>query len=163
MLTTVTSCAVIGLDGEKISIEVDVSRGYPKFIVVGLPDKSVDESRQRIPTSIKNSGFEYPFSRKIVVNLAPADLRKEGACYDLPIAIGILISSEQVKADLSKSVFIGELALDGSLRPTRGILPVALWSKDQGYEKIYLPESNAKEASVVKGIDIIPVPNLFRL
>ena len=163
MLTTVTSCAVVGLDGEPITIEVDVSRGYPTFIVVGLPDKSVDESRQRIPTAVRNSGFEYPFSKKIIVNLAPADLRKEGASYDLPIAVGILAATEQIFCDLSKSVFIGELALDGSVRSTRGILPIALWARDSGYESIYIPKANAYEASVVQGINIMPVNSLNEL
>jgi len=163
MLTTVISCAVVGLDGEKITIEVDVSRGYPRFIVVGLPDKSVDESRQRIPTAVRNSGFEYPFSKKIVVNLAPADLKKEGAYYDLPIAVGILVASEQIESDLSKSVFIGELALDGALRPARGVLPITLWARDSGYSNLYVPRDNAQEAVVVEGVNIIPVDNLTQL
>jgi len=163
MLTTVTSCAVVGLDGEPITIEVDVSSGYPGFIVVGLADKTVDESKHRIPTSIRNSGFYYPFSKKVVVNLAPADLRKEGASYDLPIAVGILASTEQIFSDLSNSIFIGELALDGKLRPTRGILPITLWARDSGYSNIYIPESNIKEASVVDGINIIPVKTLSEI
>jgi magnesium chelatase family protein len=157
------SCAVIGLDGKAITIEVDVSSGYPTFIVVGLPDKSVDESRQRIPTAIRNSGFDYPFSKKIVVNLAPADLKKEGASYDLPIAIGILVSSEHIIGSLEGTVFIGELALDGSLRPTKGILPVALWARDAGYSQVFVPHSNAAEASVVSGINIVPVETLAQL
>ncbi|OIO48554.1 MAG: magnesium chelatase [Parcubacteria group bacterium CG_4_9_14_0_2_um_filter_41_8] len=163
MLTTVFSCAVIGLDGERISIEVDVSNGYPGLIIVGLPDKTVDESRQRIPTSVRNSGFEYPFSKKIVVNLAPADLRKEGASFDLPIAVGILATTMQVNSDLSKSIFIGELALDGSLRHGRGILPVALWARDNKYLNLYIPKSNAHEAGVIDGINIIPVQTLKEL
>ncbi len=164
MLTRVTSCAVVGLDGKRITIEVDVSRGYPTFVVVGLPDKSVDESRQRIPAAIRNSGFEYPFSKKIVVNLAPASLKKEGACYDLPIAVGILVSSGSLKPELlRKDVFVGELSLDGKVRPVRGILPIALWARDVGSSKIYVPRFNAKEAAVVEGIQIIPIDNLAQL
>lgn len=163
MLTNVLSCAVIGLDGAAITIEVDVSRGFPTFIVVGLPDAAVSESRQRIPTAIRNSGFEYPYAKRVVVNLAPADLKKEGASYDLPIAVGILFSTEQIRADLSRSVFVGELALDGSVRPTRGVLPIALWARDAGYERLYVPAANAHEASVVDTIRVMPVAALAQL
>jgi magnesium chelatase family protein len=163
MLTKVASCAVIGLDGEAITIEVDVSRGYPSFVVVGLPDKAVDESRQRIPTAIRNAGFEYPFSKRIVVNLAPADLRKEGAAYDLPIALGILKASGHISASLEHAVYIGELALDGSLRPTKGILPVVLWAQKAGYSHIYVPQANASEAAVVRGIYSMPSSTLAEL
>ncbi|MBI2050563.1 MAG: YifB family Mg chelatase-like AAA ATPase [Parcubacteria group bacterium] len=163
MLTNVLSCAVIGLSGEKITIEVDVSRGYPMFIVVGLPDTAVSESRQRIPTAIRNSGFLYPYAKRVVVNLAPADLKKEGASYDLPIAVGILFSTEQIRGDLSRSLFVGELALDGGLRPGRGMLPIAIWARDAGYEHLYIPSANAREASVVSGIRIMPVATLSQL
>ncbi|MBI1961217.1 MAG: YifB family Mg chelatase-like AAA ATPase [Candidatus Sungbacteria bacterium] len=163
MLTNIVSCAVIGLDGETITIEVDVSAGYPTFIVVGLPDAAVSESRQRIPTAIRNSGFKYPYSKRVVVNLAPADLKKEGASYDLPIAVGILFSTEQIRADVSRSIFVGELALDGSVRPARGVLPVSLWARDAGYDFLYVPAANAAEASVVAGIRVMPVATLSQL
>lgn len=163
MLTNVFSCAVLGLAGAAITIEVDVSRGYPMFIVVGLPDAAVSESRQRIPTAIRNSGFLYPYAKRVVVNLAPADLKKEGASYDLPIAVGILFSTEQIRGDLSRSVFVGELALDGSVRPSRGVLPIALWARDAGFEHLYIPAANAPEASVVSGIRIMPVAALSEL
>ncbi len=163
MLTNIVSCAIIGLSGETITIEVDVSVGFPNFVVVGLPDKSVDESRQRIPTAIRNSGFEYPYSKRVVVNLAPADLKKEGASYDLPIAVGILFSTEQIRADVSRSIFVGELALDGSVRPARGVLPVSLWARDAGYDFLYVPAANAAEASVVAGITVMPVATLSQL
>jgi len=164
MLTRISSCAVIGLDGELITIEVDVSNGFPAFIVVGLPDKSVDESRQRIPAAIRNSGFDYPFSKKIVVNLAPADLKKEGASYDLPIAVGVLVSSGQLKEySILDSVFIGELSLDGQVRPCRGVLASALWAKEAGYKNIFVPYENSKEASFARGIKILPVKNLAEL
>ncbi len=164
MLTRVISCAVIGLDGERIGIEVDVSSGYPLFVVVGLPDKSVDESRQRIPTAIRNSGFEYPFSKKIVVNLAPADLRKEGASFDLPIAAGILCSSGQIPScEFEKSIFIGELSLDGKVMPARGVLPISIWAFNAGYSKVYVPVYNSKEAAIVEGIEVFPVEDLNQL
>jgi magnesium chelatase family protein len=160
MLTKILSCAVLGIDGRAINIEADVSKGHPVFIVVGLADKAVDESRQRIPAAIKNSGFEYPYSKKIIVNLAPADLKKEGAAFDLPIAIGILISSGQLDANLDGSIFIGELALDGSLRQTRGILPITIWAKENNYKRIFVPKGNAKEAAIVEGVDVIPIESL---
>jgi magnesium chelatase family protein len=163
MLTKVLSCAVVGLDGQPINIEVDVSSGFPGFIMVGLPDKAVDESRQRIPTAIKNSGFKYPYSKKIVVNLAPADLKKEGASFDVPIALGIIASSSQVSLVPSDFVFVGELALDGSLRSTRGILPVAIWARERGYKQIFVPLANAPEASAVEGITVIPIKTLKEL
>src|SRR3989344_9073382 len=127
MLAKMMGCAVVGLNGELITIEIDVSAGFPVFIMVGLTDKSIDESRQRLPAAIKNSGFEYPGGRRIVVNLAPADLKKEGAAYDLPIALGILAASDQMPPLPAEALFIGELALDGSLRPTRGVLPMVIW------------------------------------
>ncbi|MDP3995165.1 MAG: YifB family Mg chelatase-like AAA ATPase [Patescibacteria group bacterium] len=163
MLTNVTSCAVIGLEGAAITIEVDVSNGYPNFIMVGLPDKSVDESRQRIPTAIRNSGFTYPYAKRVVVNLAPADLKKEGAAYDLPIAVGILFATGHVACDLSGAVFVGELALDGSVRGVRGVLPIVLWAREAGYECAYVPAQNEAEASVVSGIRIMPVAALSTL
>jgi len=163
MLTKILSCAVIGLDGEAINIEVDVSPGYPKFIMVGLPDKAIDESRQRIPTAIRNAGFEYPYTKKIVVNLAPADLRKEGAAFDLPIAAGILASSGEIHGSMEDSVFVGELALDGSLRSTRGILPIAIWAREKKYKRIFVPRVNADEASVIKDVDVIPINTLGQL
>jgi len=160
MLTRILSCAVIGIDGEAINIEVDVSKGHPVFIVVGLADKAVDESRQRIPAAIKNSGFEYPYTKKIIVNLAPADLKKEGAAFDLPIAVGILASSGQIDSGFDNSIFIGELALDGSLRYTRGILPIAIWAKENNYKKIFVPDKNVREAAIVEGVDVIPIGSL---
>src|SRR3989344_8511155 len=138
MLAKLRSCAVVGLDGEEVTIEVDVSSGFPLFIMVGLPDKSIDESRQRLPAAIKNSGFEYPGGRRIVVNLAPADLKKEGSAYDLPIALGILGASDQMPPLPASALFIGELALDGSLRPTRGVLPMVIWAREQGIGGVFL-------------------------
>lgn len=163
MLAKMTACAVVGLNGEQMTIEIDVSPGFPVFIMVGLTDKSIDESRQRLPAAIKNSGFEYPGSKRIVVNLAPADLKKEGSAYDLPIALGILSASDQIPVLPPGALFIGELALDGSLRPTRGVLPMVIWAREQGIDEVYVPESNAAEASIISNIKIFPVKSLKEL
>jgi len=161
MLAQLTSCAILGLDGQQITVEVDVSPGQPNFVLVGLPDKSVDECRQRVPTAIRNAGFFYPYAKKVVANLGPADLRKEGASFDLPIALGILISTEQLDpASMPHAVFVGELALDGSLRATRGVLPATIWARERGYEFICVPSANATEASVVEGISVVGCPSL---
>ena len=118
MLAKVTSCAVVGLEGALVEVEVDISPGLPSFTIVGLPDAAVQESKERVRAAIRNSGCQFPM-RRITVNLAPADLRKAGPAYDLPIAVGILISSEQVKADITNIMFLGELSLDGSVRHVR--------------------------------------------
>jgi len=125
MLAKINTCAVVGLDGHMVQVEVDISPGLPKFFVVGLPDESVQEARERVRGAIRNSGFTFPM-RRITVNLAPANVKKEGPAYDLPIAVGILLATEQVEADVSRMVFLGELSLDGALRHTSGILP--MWS-----------------------------------
>lgn len=163
MLAKLISCAVIGLDPETVTIEIDVAAGWPQFIMVGLTDKAIDESRQRIPSAIKNSGFEYPGAKRIVVNLAPADLRKEGAAYDLPIALGLLSASGQLNELPEGVLFVGELALDGSLRPTRGILPMAIWAREHKFARLFVPAANAAEAAVVEGIAVVPVSTLGQL
>jgi magnesium chelatase family protein len=132
MLAKVTSCAVVGLDGALVDVEVDISNGQPGFTIVGLPDAAVQESRERVRAAIKNSNFFYPFNKRITVNLAPADLRKEGPAYDLPIAVGLLIASEQLVADLSRTLVIGELSLDGIVRNTNGVLPMVAVARDRG-------------------------------
>ena len=129
MLAKVNSAAVVGLDAIPIEVEVDIaSQGLPSFTIVGLPDKAVEESRERVRAAIKNSGADFP-AKRITVNLAPADLPKEGPSYDLPIALGILLASEQLKGDFSDSFFTGELSLDGRLRHTNGILPQTILAK----------------------------------
>ena len=163
MLTKINSCAVIGLDGRPINIEIDVNTGWPQLVMVGLADKAIDESRQRIPTAIKNSGFDFPATKKVVVNLAPADLKKEGAAFDLAIAIGILLASKGDILNLDDSIFIGELALDGTLRPTKGVLPISIWAKEKGIKKVYIPKVNCAEAGIISNIEIIPVINLKEL
>ncbi|MFQ6016171.1 MAG: YifB family Mg chelatase-like AAA ATPase [Anaerolineae bacterium] len=162
MLAKVSSCAVVGLEGAIVQVEVDISRGLPSFTIVGLPDAAVQESRERVRAAIRNSGAHFPGTR-LTVNLAPADLRKEGPAYDLPIAVGILLASEQLYADLSTSLFIGELSLDGSVRHTNGILPMASLAKEQGYETVYVPAVDAPEAALIQGIKVIPVENLESL
>ena len=122
MLAKVISCAIVGLEGAVVEVEVDISPGLPQFTIVGLPDIAVQEARERVRAAIRNSGCNFPM-RRIVVNLAPADLKKAGPAYDLPIAVGILLSSEQVSADVSQNIILGELSLDGSLRHTNGVLP----------------------------------------
>lgn len=164
MLAKVLSGATVGLESVPIEVEVDIaSSGLPSFTIVGLPDKAVEESRERVRAAIKNTGADFP-TRRITVNLAPADLPKEGPAYDLPIALGILVASGQIKADLGDSLVLGELSLDGSLRHVNGILPMALLvRKKSNLRQIFLPAADAKEAAVVGGIKIFPVGSLRML
>lgn len=156
--------ALHGLDGYLVSIQVDISVGLPYFEIVGLPDASVKEAKERVKTAIKNSGGEL-FSRRVVVNLAPANTRKEGSAFDLPIAVGILIATENVinpylQEFLEKTIFIGELSLDGTIEKVKGALPIAIEAKKLGIRRIILPEENAKEAAIIKEMEILPVKNL---
>lgn len=163
MFAKVLSGATVGLASIPVTVEVDIhAQSLPSFTIVGLPSKSVEESKERVRSAIKNSGAEFP-SHRIIVNLAPADLPKEGPAYDLPIALGILMASGQLNADISRSLFFGELSLDGTLRHTNGILPMALMAKEKKYKALYLPEVNTKEAAVVAGIKIYPVSSVLSL
>jgi len=162
MLAKVFSCAVIGLEGSIVEVEVYLSRGLPSLTIVGLPDAAVQESRERVRSAIKNSGLVYPGNR-VTVNLAPADLRKEGAAYDLPIAVGLLIASEQIAADVSSSLFVGELSLDGSVRHTNGILPMVALAHQEKLSSIIVPEVDAQEASLIEGTRILPFASLPQL
>ncbi|MBI4079476.1 MAG: YifB family Mg chelatase-like AAA ATPase [Candidatus Levybacteria bacterium] len=163
MLAKVYSSAVLGLDAVPIEVEVDVaSQGLPSLTIVGLPDKAVEEAKERVRSAIRNSGADFP-SKRITINLAPADLPKEGASYDLPIAIGILLASEQLKTDISDAIFTGELALEGKLRHTNGILSHVLLAKEKGLKRIFLPKINAKEAAIIDGVTIFPVASLEEL
>jgi magnesium chelatase family protein len=162
MLAKVISGAIVGLDGALVEVEVDILSGLPKTIIVGLPDAAVEESSERVRSAIRNSGGFFPM-RRIVVNLAPADLKKAGPAYDLPIAVGILLSSEQVAADVSDTMFLGELSLDGTLRHTNGVLPLVALAKDEGIPNVIVPEADAKEAALIEGINIIPVASLAQL
>ena len=161
MLAIVKSMSLHGLDGYLIDVQVDVSSGLPHLEIVGLPDTSIKESKERVRTAIKNSEFEFP-SRRIVVNLAPADTRKEGAFFDLPIAIGILNATENIVCEnIEKYIFIGELSLDGKMNKVNGILPMCIEAKKLGINKIILPKENAKEASVVQGLDVMAANTLL--
>ena len=162
MLAKVTSCAVIGLDGAIVEVEVDLSRGLTSLTIVGLPDAAVQESRERVRAAMVNSGFHFP-SKRVTINLAPADLRKEGPAYDLPIAVGILMASEQLWGDADKALFIGELSLDGSVRHTKGILPMVSLAKQRGLETVYVPMMDAPEAALIQDVTVIPVPDLSSL
>jgi len=163
MLAKVASCAMIGLEGAIVQVEVDISSGLPAFTVVGLPDTAVQEARERVRAAIRNSGAWFP-DKRITVNLAPADLRKEGPAYDLPMAVAILGAAEQViLGEDSKAIFLGELSLDGSVRHTAGILPMVSVAKDNGFETVFVPSSDAPEAALVEGLTIIPVMSLADL
>ena len=159
MLAKVNSCAIVGLDGERVEVEVDIAQGLPAFTIVGLPDIAVQEAKERVRSAIRNSGHRFP-QQRITVNLAPADLRKEGPAYDLPIAVGILIASGQLPPPQEKALFLGELSLDGRLRHTHGILPMVGLARERGYGPVYVPEADAEEATLINGADCIPVGSL---
>ena len=153
MLVKSFGSAVQGIDAITITIEVTVARGI-KFHIVGLPDIAVRESQQRIESALRETGYKIP-GKKIIINMAPADIRKEGSAYDLPLAIGILAASEQIKSDrLSKYVLMGELSLDGTLQPIKGVLPIAIKAREEGFEGFILPAQNAREAAVVDNLKI---------
>ena len=161
MLSVVKSISLQGLNGYLIDVQVDVSAGLPGFEIVGLPDMSIRESKERVRTAIKNSGFNL-FSRKIIVNLAPATKRKEGTFFDLPIAIGVLHANEYIYSENLKDIaFIGELSLDGKVNKINGVLPMCIELSKLGIKKVVLPKENAKEAEVVNGLTIIPVTSLI--
>ena len=160
MLATTKSMSLLGLDGYLVYVQVDVSGGLPGWEIVGLPDTSVKEARERVKTAIKNSGYELQ-SRKVLINLAPADTKKEGSFFDLPIAIGVLACIGEIPEEkLTNTVFIGELSLDGRINKVNGILPMCIEAKKLGIEKIIVPIQNAKEAAIVDDIEILGVENL---
>ena len=163
MLARVFSGANVGLDSLVVEVEVDVSEhGLPHFDIVGLPSQAVKESKQRVWAALKNSGLKSP-ARRITINLAPADLPKDGPAYDLPIAVGIMLAFNQINFDSSQAMFFGELSLDGSLRHTSGVLPLTLLAKGHGFKQVFLPKSNAREAAVVAGIETMPVVSIRQL
>ena len=160
MLARVWSAAIAGIDAIKVGVEIDVSGGLPKIIIVGLPDIAIQESRERVKAALKNAGFAFPV-RKIVINLTPADLRKEGPCFDLPISIGILAASEQVDPQLlGDYLFYGEVSLDGTLRAVSGVLPIAAAAQKMGIAGLVVPLGNAQEAAVVEEISVYSFANL---
>src|SRR5207249_9513767 len=161
MLASLRTAAIFGVDACPVQVEVDVSFGMPLFTMVGLPDTSVRESRDRVRSAIRNSGFEFP-PHRITVNLAPADVRKAGASFDLPIALGILAAQGIVERRLIVDlVLLGELSLDGSIHATRGVLPIAAAAKRDGVAGILLAASNAGEAAIVAGLDVFAVSSLI--
>ena len=164
MLAKVTSAAVVGLDAVPITVEVDIAaQGLPSFTIVGLPDKAVEESKERVRAALRNIGADIP-PKRITVNLAPADLPKEGPAYDLPIALGILVASEQLPTfDISDSLFLGELSLDGSLRRIWGILPCAIMARDKNFKNLFIPFDNVDEAAVVDKINVFATKTLREL
>jgi magnesium chelatase family protein len=160
MLASLRTAAIFGIDACRVQVEVDVSFGFPSFTMVGLPDASVRESRDRVRSAIKNSGFEFP-PHRITVNLAPADVRKAGASFDLPIALGILAAQGVVeRREIPEVVLLGELSLDGSIHATRGVLPIAVAARREGASGMLLPAPNAGEAAVVSGLDVFAVSSL---
>jgi magnesium chelatase family protein len=160
VLSRVNSSTVLGIDGFAVQVEVDLAPGMPTFSTVGLPDAAVRESKDRVVAAVRNSGFDFPV-RKVTVNLSPADIKKEGTIFDLPIAIGILAAQDEVPAEkIHRYGIVGELALDGRVRPIRGILPIALAARRQGWNGLLFPSANWEEACLVEGIELVPVSSL---
>lgn len=161
MLSIIKSMALNGLDGYLVEVQTDVTGGLPDFDIVGLPNISIREAKERIRVAIKNSGIDFP-SKRILINLAPADTKKEGTSLDLPMAIGILIATKQleIKIDISKTIFIGELSLNGKINKVNGILPMCIDAKNLGIKQVIIPKENRNEASIVQGVDVIPVDSL---
>lgn len=163
MSSKVLSASTIGLNSELIEVEVDtVSAGLHQFNIVGLPDMAVKESRDRVSSAIRNSGFKPPHrAGRVTINLAPADLRKEGPIYDLPMALGFLLATKQINFSFEKKLFLGELSLDGKVRSVKGVLPMAIMAKERGIQELYVPKENVKEASIIEGIDVFSVETLI--
>lgn len=162
MVSKLYSIGVFGIETFTVEVEADIAIGIPAFDIVGLPDTAVKESRGRVRSAAKNCGLDFPVGR-VTVNLAPADLKKEGAVYDLPVLMAVLSAAGQITADLSDTAFIGELSLSGEIRPICGLLAMAIHAKSCGFKRFFVPAGNAAEASVVTGIDIIPIRNLLEL
>lgn len=162
MLAKVQSCAIIGLDAEPIFVEVDIATGLERVTLVGLPDTAVRESGERVRAAVTNSGFFFP-QHRLTINLAPADLRKEGPAYDLPIAVGILAATRQLMANLDDALILGELSLDGGVRHVNGVLPIASMAKAAGYRRLFVPSADAGEAALVEGIEVYAIDSLATL
>jgi magnesium chelatase family protein len=163
MLSQVYSCGLMGLDGFSVCVQTDISNGLVAFEIVGLPDTTVKEAKERVRAAIKNTGMRFP-AKRVIVNLAPANRRKEGSSYDLPIAVSILTATEQLQIpDLDTTMFIGEISLDGTIHSVSGVLPMVISAYEQGFKKVFVPSDNASEAAVVDGIDVYPVKSLTQL
>jgi len=160
MFARTFSGVLVGVDAHLVEVEADTSLGLPQFNVVGLPDTSVQEARERVRSAIKNSGFDFPYNKRLTINLAPADIRKEGSFYDLSIAVGLLAATEQLDTrNLDEFILVGELALEGTVREVSGVLPIALMARREG-KKLVIPKANANEVSFVEGVSAYPVTNL---
>jgi magnesium chelatase family protein len=162
MLARVMTCALLGLEGVIVEVEVDTAPGLPNFTVVGLPDAAIQEARERVRYAVRNSGFSFPMKR-VVASLAPADFKKTGPAYDLPIAVGIIMSSGQLSADVSGIVLLGELSLEGKLRHTSGILPMVALASQKGFKRVVVPAEDAAEAALVEGVEVIAIDSLQQL
>ncbi|OGH87776.1 MAG: magnesium chelatase [Candidatus Magasanikbacteria bacterium RIFOXYC2_FULL_42_28] len=163
MFFKLQTAATVGLDARPVDVEVDISKGQTMFNIVGLADTSIKEARDRVHSALKNSGFNYPFNFRILINLAPADLPKEGTGYDLPIAVGLIAVSQNIALNTADSLLVGQLALDGAVRHTPGILPMAVYAKSAGCRALYVPAMDAPEAALVRGLTIYPVKNLTQI
>ena len=160
MIATIHSFSLNGLDGFPVTVEADVNKGLPSYELVGLPDAAVKESKERVRSALKNSGFSFPV-HKITVNLAPADLKKEGAGFDLAVALCLLKASDQLVTNLTDGyVFLGELGLNGDLRPVTGVLPAIISARDKGFKKFVIPYENAREASFIQGVEVYAAKTL---
>ena len=162
MVVKINSSGLLGMEAFSITVETDISRGISAFDIVGLPDASVKEARDRVRSAMRNCGLSFP-TQRIVVNLAPADVKKAGSLYDLPILVSIMLASGQLENDLSDSAFIGELSLSGEVNPVNGVLPMAIEAKKRGFKSFYVPAKNAREGAVVQGLNVYPVESLAGL
>ena len=162
MVSKAFSMGLFGMHAFKVEVECDLSAGLPAFDLVGLPDAAVKESRNRVRAALKNCGFDFPVSR-ITMNLAPADVRKEGPVYDLPLLIALLKATGQLNVNTDDCIFAGELSLSGALHPVRGVLSMAIEAGKLGYTRMFVPAENAYEAAVVTGLSVYPVPDVFTL
>ena len=162
MFAQINSLGLYGMNAYVVNVEADISQGLPTFDIVGLPDAAVKESRERVRSSIKNCGFDFPVSR-ITVNFAPADIKKEGPVYDLPMLFAVLLATRQISGDFSDCVFAGELSLNGEVKPINGILSMAIKAREEGFKRFFIPAQNVAEGSVVEGIDIIPIKSITQL
>ena len=163
MLATVNSAALYGIDAVPVTVELDLGTGFPSFNIVGLADTAVQEAKERVRAAIRNSGLPFPTNHRILINLAPADVKKSGPLYDLPIAIAILKAYIPLETDISRALFVGEVSLDGAVRPVHGALPIALFAKNTGLATLFVPQENAAEAAYVNGISVVPVATITEL
>ncbi|MEK7102195.1 MAG: YifB family Mg chelatase-like AAA ATPase, partial [Patescibacteria group bacterium] len=163
MLATVNSAALYGIDALPVTVELDLGTGFPAFNIVGLPDTAVQESKERVRAAIRNAGLPFPSNHRILINLAPADVKKSGPLYDLPIAVALLKAYVPLEADLSDALFVGELSLDGAVRPVHGVLPIAIFAERAGIHTLFVAKNNVAEAAYVAGISVVPVATLTDL